>query len=91
MTRTLLALLVASTVSLAGAAAAHAQREPERSRATGRYAPRPQHFDFDDDPVVGELPQHDATLMSRRPARQPSLIRLREDFVPELLRSAAEL
>ena len=93
MIRTLLALLVASTASLAAADAAHAQRRPERAAADAgdRYAPRPQHFDFDDDAVVGELPQHDETMTSRLRTKHPSLIKLRCDFVPELVRSAAEL
>jgi hypothetical protein len=49
-------------------------------------------YDFDDDLVEGSFvkPEGDY-LSSRRGGRQTSLIRIRENFVPEMLKSAEDI
>ncbi|MBK8481748.1 MAG: hypothetical protein IPL40_11305 [Proteobacteria bacterium] len=49
-------------------------------------------YDFDDDLVEGELQRPDDELIegSRR-AKHSSLIKIREHFIPELLKSAEDL
>jgi hypothetical protein len=50
--------------------------------------PPPQHMEFGDDVVEGTLfgPEGEP-IVSIRPAAQPSLIELRREFVPEMLKS----
>jgi hypothetical protein len=48
----------------------------------------PQHFDFDDDVVESGLDQAiDGPIGAAPTRRRESLIRLRKNFVPEMLRS----
>lgn len=76
------ALLLAATTPL------WAQPAPKPAQAP----PPTQRYDFDDDRVDGELVQPDeAAVDGRSRARHESLIRLRSDFVPELMGSADEL
>lgn len=50
------------------------------------------HYDFDDDVVEGGTLQPDGLLVgSRRPIKQSSLIKIRESFTPELIKSAEDL
>ena len=49
-------------------------------------------YDFDDDLVEGELQRPDGEYIDvRRQAKHSSLIKIRENFVPEMLKSAEDI
>lgn len=49
-------------------------------------------YDFEDDLVTGDLVRPDGELLSvRRRGRRASLIRVREHFIPEMLKSVENL
>ena len=49
-------------------------------------------YDFDDDLVEGELQRPDGEYIdTRRKAKHSSLIKIREDFIPEMLKSAEDI
>ena len=49
-------------------------------------------YDFDDDVVEGELQRPDGEYIdTTRKARHSSLIKIREDFIPEMLKSAEDM
>jgi hypothetical protein len=63
-----------------------------RPRPSPTPPPRAQRMEFDDDEVNGTLlgPEGDP-VPGKPPIGHPSLIRVRQTFVPELLRSADTL
>ncbi len=64
--------------------------EPPKARQA--YDVPKTHYDFDDDPVEGGFARpEDAFVDPRLAAKQRSLIRVRTDFIPELLKSADSL
>jgi hypothetical protein len=79
MRRLLLAALIASaTASIAPVAMA---QEGETTT-----------YDFEDDLVQGDLVRPDGELLNvRRRGRRASLIRVREHFIPEMLKSVENL
>jgi hypothetical protein len=49
-------------------------------------------YDFGDELVAGDLVRPDGEMLSvRRRGRQSSLIRIREHFIPEMLKSVEDL
>jgi hypothetical protein len=71
-------------------APALARPEKERPREEATYPTR-THYEFDDDLVEGGLENPDGTIVGTRlPAKHTSLIKLRNDFVPELIKSAED-
>lgn len=49
-------------------------------------------YDFDDDIVEGELMRPDGEFIdTRRSARHSSLIKIRKNFIPEMLKSAEDI
>ncbi|MBN2573593.1 MAG: hypothetical protein JXP73_03435 [Deltaproteobacteria bacterium] len=58
-------------------------------------APAPSavtHYDFEDDQVEGDLQRPDGELISSIPkAKQKSLIEIRRDFIPEILKMIEDL
>ena len=49
-------------------------------------------YDFDDDVVEGELQRPDGEYIdTRRKAKHSSLIKIRENFIPEMLKSAEDI
>lgn len=49
-------------------------------------------YNFDDDVVEGDLVRPDGEMaLARRRGRQSSLIRVREHFIPEMLKSVEDL
>ena len=49
-------------------------------------------YDFDDDLIAGDLVRPDGELLNvRRRGRRSSLIRVREHFIPEMLKSVEDL
>ena len=62
-----------------------------QSRPRPQEAARPQHYDFDDDVVEGGTLTPDGSLIqSRKGIKHSSLIKIRENFQPELLKSAED-
>jgi hypothetical protein len=83
-------LLLIGFVMLAMAAPAAAQ-EAEPPPAGGGDG-NTTSYDFEDDLVQGDLVRPDGeNLMVRRRGARESLIRIREHFVPELLKSVENL
>ena len=49
-------------------------------------------YDFEDDLVEGELQRPDGEYIdTRRKAKHSSLIKIRENFIPEMLKSAEDI
>jgi hypothetical protein len=49
-------------------------------------------YDFDDDVVEGDLVRPDGEFLgSRTAAKHSSLIKIRENFIPEMLKSAEDI
>jgi len=49
-------------------------------------------YDFEDDLVTGDLVRPDGEMLNvRRRGRRSSLIRIREHFIPEMLKSVEDL
>jgi hypothetical protein len=49
-------------------------------------------YDFDDDTVEGDLVRPDGEFVdSRKGAKHSSLIKIRENFIPEMLKSAEDI
>ena len=77
--------------------AAHRGRADGAPRAEPRapsiVASAVQHYDFDDDQVSGVLqgPDGDGPIESVLPAKNPSLIELRRQFLPEMVKSLEDL
>jgi hypothetical protein len=100
-------LLVAAVFSLLGLGdlSAQAQKKPAApaaapapaagapAAASGGVQYRQKTvYDFDDDTVEGDLVRPDGELVdSRRGAKHSSLIKIRENFIPEMLKSVEAL
>lgn len=82
--------VVAAMVMIAGAGAAYAQQAAAAGGAT--QPARTQEFSFTDELVSGQLvrPDGESTRLRRR-GPGISLIRIREHFVPEMLKSVENL
>jgi len=94
MKRILFSSLLA--VALLGAAPADAQQKdkkpPPKADATQPAAQRVKNYDFDADLVEGELVRPDGEIRTARKfAEHGSLIKVRADFVPEIVKSAEDL
>lgn len=77
------ALLAASTLVFGTLAIAPAAMAQEGETTT---------YDFEDDLVQGDLVRPDGELLNvRRRGRRASLIRVREHFIPEMLKSVENL
>ena len=91
MLRRLIAgLVIGSFLTIGGAA--FAQPEPARGDAPDVKYKKKTVYDFDDDVVEGELQRPDGEYIdTRRKAKHSSLIKIRENFVPEMLKSAEDI
>jgi len=82
-------LLAFAAVSLLGSAAS---AQNAQGGATQSGSPRTQEFNFTDELVQGQLVRPDGeTTRVRRRSAGISLIRIREHFVPEMLKSVENL
>ena len=78
----IVSLFVAVAVGLSSAAVS-AQDAPEGEATT---------YDFEDDLVTGDLVRPDGEMLNaRRRGTRSSLIRIREHFIPEMLKSVENL
>lgn len=87
-----LALNLALVALLAGAAGiAIAQDKPAGGEENTQYKAKTV-YDFDDDTVEGDLQRPDGELVdSLRKTKQSSLIEIRKDFIPEMLKSLEDI
>jgi hypothetical protein len=82
-------VLMVCALSLAGVVHTAAAQEANAAGGGGGSATT---YDFDDDLVQGDLVRPDGeNLMVRRRGARESLIKIREHFVPELLKSVENL
>ena len=87
-------LSIAGAVALASPLAAMAQAKP-KARAAAPKAEEPKkvrNYDFTGDEIDGELVKPDGDFLdTRKFASHTSLIRLRKDFIKEIVKSAEDL
>lgn len=87
-----LAMLTALGVGVAhaqdAAPAAGGAAAPAGAAGSGVQYKQKTVYDFDDDTVEGDLVRPDGEFVdSRRGAKHSSLIKIRENFIPEMLKS----
>lgn len=93
MKKLILALGTLGVVLMVGATAL-AQDQPAAAGGGGgaQGGGQTTTYNFDDDIVQGDLVRPDGEMaLARRRGRQSSLIRVREHFVPEMLKSVENL
>jgi len=89
MKRTLFAVLSAATLL---AVPAFAQNAPAGGGAGNTTYKSKTVYDFDDDVVEGDLVRPDGEFVdTRKAAKHSSLIKIRPDFIPEMLKSAEDI
>jgi len=83
--------LVSIVVLSTSGSVAFAQKAPPAGGDNVQYKQKTV-YDFDDDVVEGDLVRPDGEFIdSRKGAKHSSLIKIRETFVPELLKSANDV
>jgi hypothetical protein len=89
MKRTLLALVAGSTLALSAGVALAQKAAPAGDNV--QYKSKTT-YDFDDDVVEGDLVRPDGEFVdTRRGAKHSSLIKIRQDFIPEMIKSAEDI
>lgn len=87
-------ILIACSILLA-ASAVVAQPVPEaggQSQGSGVIYETETTYDFEDDFVEGQLVRPDGELVTgQRHGKESSLIRIRADFIPEMVQSVEDL
>jgi hypothetical protein len=87
-------LTVFAVLALSGVVSAQKAAPPAAKPAAGgdvTYKSKTV-YDFDDDIVEGDLVRPDGEFVdSRKAAKHSSLIKIRENFIPELLKSAEDI
>jgi hypothetical protein len=92
-------IVLASVLALALPSVAAAQKKPAAKPASAatetaapNAAPRVKNYDFDADVIDGELVKPEGDwLAPRKFAEHGSLIRIRADFVREIVKSAEDM
>ncbi len=81
--------VVTSVAMLGGTVPAFAQDKGEGGNVTYKQTTK---YDFDDDVVEGDLVRPDGEFVdTRRKAKHSSLIKIREHFINEMLKSAEDI
>ena len=88
-------LVVASLLAFGVATPALAQKtstKPAPTPATTTYSAKPTHLDIDDDEVVegGTVGPDGVSVNVRQAKKFPSFLKLRADFLPEMIKSAQD-
>jgi hypothetical protein len=84
VTRTLLKIVVVSLLSVALVGVSAAQDNVTYKKET--------KYDFDDDMVEGDLVKPDGEMVGATgKAKHSSLIKIRQNFIPEMLKSAEDI
>jgi hypothetical protein len=89
-----IASLLATSVAVAPASAQEAAPPPAAAAPSGGGVSYKQKtvYDFDDDVVEGDLVRPDGEFAEvRTKAKHSSLIKIREHFIPEMLKSAEDV
>ena len=87
-----LARAQAKPAAAAPAAAAPTAGAPDTTTADGVTYKKRTVYDFDDDVVEGDLVRPDGEYVAiKRQAKHSSLIKIREHFIPEMLKSAEDI
>ena len=82
--------LVALLVFLSAAAPGIARAEDKK--AADKSAPKVKVYDFSGDTIEGDLIRPDGSVVDARDfAKHASLIRIRNNFIPEIIKSAEDL
>ncbi len=90
MVRKIIAVLCLGSFLLAGGLAS--AQDPTRGDAPDVVYKKKTVYDFDDDLVEGELQRPDGEFIdTQRQAKHSSLIKIRENFIPEMLKSAEDI
>jgi hypothetical protein len=80
-------LAMIAVLGLAGASASYAQESGDNSTYKSKTV-----YDFEDDNVEGDLQRPDGELVnSINKAQHDSLIEIRKDFIPEMLKSLEDI
>jgi hypothetical protein len=83
-------LAIAFGLAVLGSGFAQAQKPPAGGDSV-TYKSKTV-YDFDDDTVEGDLVRPDGEFVdSRKAAKHSSLIKIRENFIPEMLKSAEDI
>lgn len=97
MSRWMVALTTVVLLSTSGVAAWAQQRVAQEGETvtdpeTGQIYAKRTVYDFEDDVVEGALVKPEGDYLdSRQRSKQSSLIKVRSDFIPEMLKSAEDL
>ena len=87
-------LTAMSAVLMSGAGVSFAQEAPAASPSPAGATEYKQKtvYDFDDDIVEGDLVRPDGEFVdTRKAAKHSSLIKIRPDFIPEMLKAAEDI
>ena len=88
----LLGLLALVLVIAAGSGSARAQEKKGGGGDAKGSAPKVKVYDFSGDTIEGDLIRPEGTTVDARDfAKHSSLIRIRTNFIPEILKSAEDL
>ncbi|MBC7978317.1 MAG: hypothetical protein H7138_25310 [Myxococcales bacterium] len=89
----ILSSLVAALVVIAVAGTAtQAQAQDKKGAAAAAATPKVKVYDFSGDTIEGDLIRPEGSTVDARDfAKHSSLIRIRKDFIPEIIKSAEDL
>lgn len=91
-TKLLASLSIIGAIALASPLAAMAQNKPKARAAKAEEPKKVRNYDFTGDEIDGELVKPDGDFLdTRKFASHTSLIRLRKDFIKEIVKSAEDL
>jgi hypothetical protein len=91
MSRKLISLFAGITLTLAASGLAFAQAKGGGGNDNVQYKSKTV-YDFDDDVVEGDLVRPDGEFVdTRKGAKHSSLIKIRENFIPEMIKSAEDI
>jgi hypothetical protein len=92
MLRTLIASCVLGSVLIISSLAMAQEGPQGQGGAPDVIYKKKTVYDFEDDMVEGELQRPDGELVeTQRKAKHSSLIKIRTDFIPEMLKSADDI
>ena len=91
MSRKIYGLLAAGVLIAATGTTVFAQAKPAAAGGDVTYKSKTV-YDFDDDTVEGDLVRPDGEFVdTRKGAKHSSLIKIRENFIPEMIKSAEDI